>query len=102
MVTGLSGVQLINFFFFWSATRSSDLFNHEYDYRPNWTTKFCYQLITTLTKFVIYEALFLIKRQEILRFFLLAVKKSHLSARVMARSVQLLRHDAYCPIKLSN
>ena len=27
-------------------------------------------------------------------------KKSHLSARVMARTVQLLRHDAYCPIKL--
>ena len=26
-------------------------------------------------------------------------KKSHLSARVMARTVQLLRHDAYCPIK---
>ena len=29
-------------------------------------------------------------------------KKSHLSARVMACTVQLLRHDAYCPIKLSN
>ena len=29
-------------------------------------------------------------------------KKSHLSARVMARTVRLLRHDAYCPIKLSN
>ena len=29
-------------------------------------------------------------------------KKSHLSASVMARTVQLLRHDAYCPIKLSN
>ena len=29
-------------------------------------------------------------------------KKSHLSTRVMARTVQLLRHDAYCPIKLSN
>ena len=36
------------------------------------------------------------KNQEISRFFLLAVKKkSHLSARVMARTVQLLRHDAY-------
>ena len=32
--------------------------------------------------------------------FLLPVKKSHLSARVMARTVQLLRHDAYCPIKV--
>ena len=29
-------------------------------------------------------------------------KKCHLSARVMARTVQLLRHDEYCPIKLSN
>ena len=25
-------------------------------------------------------------------------KKSHLSARVMAHTVQLLRYDAYCPI----
>ena len=29
-------------------------------------------------------------------------KKSHLSAGVVARAVQLLKHDAYCPIKLSN
>ena len=29
-------------------------------------------------------------------------EKSHLSACVMVRTVQLLRHDAYCPIKLSN
>ena len=37
------------------------------------------------------------------KIFLLAVKKkSHLSERVMARTVQLLRHDAHCPIKLSN
>ena len=26
----------------------------------------------------------------------------NLSARMMTRTVQLLRHDAYCPIKLSN
>ena len=51
-------------------------------------TKFCYQLIMTLTKFVIYEALFLIKAQEIPRFFLLAVKKkSHLSMRVIRREL---------------
>ena len=32
-------------------------------------------------------------------FFLLPVKKiKKLSARVMARTVQLLRNDAYCPI----
>ena len=30
--------------------------------------------------------------------FLLAVKKGHLSARVMAHTVQLLNRDAYCPI----
>ena len=29
-------------------------------------------------------------------------KTSHLSTCVMARTVQLLTHDAYCPIKLSN
>ena len=41
-------------------------------------------------------------KQKKFQFCLLVVKKSHLSARVMARTVQLLRHDAYCPIKLSN
>ena len=35
-------------------------------------------------------------------FSLAVKKKSHLSARVMARTVQLLRRDAYWPIKLSN
>ena len=45
---------------------------------------------------------FKIKTEEIPILFLLVVKKSHLSARVMARTVQLLKHDAYCPIKLSN
>ena len=36
------------------------------------------------------------------KFCFASSEKSHLSARVMARTVQLLRHDAYCPIKLSN
>ena len=31
-------------------------------------------------------------------YFASSGKKSHLSARVMARTVQLLRHDACCPI----
>ena len=31
-------------------------------------------------------------------FFASSQKKSHLNARVMARTVQLLRHDACCPI----
>ena len=32
------------------------------------------------------------------KFCFASSEKSHLSARVMARTVQLLRHDAYCPI----
>ena len=31
-------------------------------------------------------------------FFAKSEKKSHLSAHVMARTVQLLKHDVYCPI----
>ena len=31
-------------------------------------------------------------------FFPAAKKKSHLSARVIARTAQLLTHEAYCPI----
>ena len=63
-------------------------------------TKFCYQLIITLTKIVIYKALFNIKTEEIPRFFFISSeKKKPLSARLMARTAQLLRHDAYCPIK---
>ena len=50
---------------------------------------------------MIYEALFLIKGQEIPRFFLLAVKqKSHLRARVMARTVHMTSNVLFtCPIK---
>ena len=53
-----------------------------------------------INKFVIYKALFKIKTQEIARFvFASNEKNSHLSARMMAYTVQLLRHDMYCPIK---
>ena len=38
------------------------------------------------------------KQEKFREFFASSDKKSHLSARVMARTVQLLRHDAYCPI----
>ena len=43
-----------------TAYRESDLFNHEYDYRPNWTSRSSVtnKLITTLTKFVIHRTLF--------------------------------------------
>ena len=60
--------------------------------------KFCYQLIITLTKFMIYKALFKIKTQEIPRL-LLAVKKKIFKRARLARTVQLLRHDAYRFIK---
>ena len=65
--------------------------------RPRSGSPIC--LITT--KFVIYRALFKSKHKKFQDFFASNEKKSHLSARVMARTVQLLRHDAYCPIKLS-
>ena len=41
-----------------------------------------------------------LKTQEIPRGLLLVVKKSHLSARAMACTVQLLEHYAYCAITL--
>ena len=63
--------------------------------------KYCYQLIITLKKFVIYRALFKSKHKKFQEFFASNEKKSPLSTHVMARTVQLLRHDAYCPIKLS-
>ena len=57
----------------------SDLFNHESRVRLQTeldNTKFCHQLvIITITEFVIFKFFFLIKTQEILRVFLLAVKK---------------------------
>ena len=44
-----------------------------------------------------------IKTQEIPRDFLLAEKKKPLKcACAIAHSVQLLRHDKYCPITLSD
>ena len=66
-------------------------------------TKFCYQLIITLPKFVIYKALFLkkSKHKKFQHLFLPAVKKGHLSEHMMARTIQLLRHDAYCSITVS-
>ena len=46
---------------------------------------------------------FLIQNTRNLKFcFASSEKEGHLGAPVMARTVQLLRHDAYRPIKLSN
>ena len=78
-----------------TAWRESDLFNDEYDHRPNWTTQSCYQLIITLTKFVMYKIrLFFKSKHKKFQDVSASCKKSHLSARVMARSVLL-----NCPIK---
>ena len=55
-----------------------------------------------ITKFEFFKALFLNQTQEIPRpFFASSEKKNHLSSQVLARTVQLLRHDAYRPIELS-
>ena len=63
-------------------------------------TKFCYYLIITLIKIMIYKTLFKIKTEEIPRFFFISIeKKKPFSAHLMARTAQLFRHDAYCPIK---
>ena len=43
-----------------------------------------------------------IKTQQILNFVLPTVKKKPFKRARDGASVQLLRHDAYCPIKLSN
>ena len=79
------------------------MFNHECDYKTELDdTKFCYQLIITLTKSVIFKALLKSKNKKFQDYFLRAVNKnSHLSESLMARTVQFLRHDAYYPVKLS-
>ena len=70
------------------------------EWSPNPTrldaTKFFYQLIITITNFVIYQA-FLNQNSRNSEIFLLAVKKKPFKcARAMARTVQLLRLDMYC------
>ena len=75
-------------------TWSSDLFNHEYDYRPNWTTQ------SSVTKYIIHNrnkicdvlGFFKIQTKEIRTVFFPALKKGHLSAH--ERCTVLL----HCPI----
>ena len=52
-------------------------------------TKFCYLLIITLTKIVIYKALFKIKTEEIPRFFFISSEK---------KAFKRAPDGAYCPI----
>ena len=61
--------------------------------------KFSYQLIITLKKLWYTRLFFKSKHKKFQIFFASSEENSHLSARVMARTVHLLRHDAYCPIK---
>ena len=94
--------RVINKIAWMTVQLESDLFNNEYDIQTELNdTEFCYQLIITLSKFVIYTALFLNQIRRNSNFFWLAVKKSHLSGCVMVRTVQLLRHEAFPSIKLS-
>ena len=65
-------------------------------------SKFFYQLIIATTKFVILLIRLLkIKTQEIPIVLCPAVKKKLLKCGTMARTVQLLRHHAYCSVTLS-
>ena len=59
-----------------TTQQESDLFNHECDYKTELDdTKFCYQLIITLTKSVIFKALLKSKNKKFQDYFLRAVKK---------------------------
>ena len=53
-------------------------------------TKFCYQLIITLTKFVIYKALFLKSKHKIFQDLFFASSEK--------RTFKRARDGAYCPI----
>ena len=80
-----------------TAWRESDLLNHEYDYRPNWTTRSSVtnKLIITTTKFVIFLA-FLNQSTRNSESFLLAVKKKrHVLSNYLGMMYNVLLH---CPI----
>ena len=56
----------------------------------------------TIAKFVIFYAFFKSKHKKFQEFFASSEKKVLLErACMIAHTVQLLRHDAYCPITLS-
>ena len=56
----------------------------------------------TIAKFVIFYAFFKSKHKKFQEFFTSSEKKVLLErACMIARTVQLLRHDGYCPITLS-
>ena len=59
-------------------------------------TKFVYQLIITITNFVIYWAFLNQNSRNSAIFFVGSEKKPFKCALAMARSVQLLRLDMYC------
>ena len=95
MVIGLKGVQFSLQSYEW-LTKSDDSvagvwFVSSRVWLPNELddTKFCYQLIITETKFVIYKTLFWIKTQEIPRFCFASSEKS---------PFKRARDSAYCPV----
>ena len=76
--------------------------NHDYDYRPNWTAQSSEPINHKFNKLCDIIGYFLNQNTRNSKFcFASNEKKSYLSATVMAGTVQLRRHDAYCPIKLS-
>ena len=76
------------------------MFNHEYKYSPNWTTRSILLPVNhNYNKFVIFTAFLKLKHKK---FFESSEKEPFLKcACAMARTVRLLRRDGYCPITLS-
>ena len=90
MSIALSGVQLII---------QSDLFNHEYDFRPNWT-KFCDQLHCNhnYNKICSVLSFFKVSTQDIPRVFASSEKKKHSSACMWLRDCPVAQVWQCCPI----
>ena len=86
MSIALSGVQLII---------QSDLFNHEYDFRPNWT-KFCDQLHCNhnYNKICSVLSFFKVSTQDIPRVFASSEKKNIQVHACDYVTVQLLKYDS--------
>ena len=92
------GLTWYNWTLLGSIRRKSDLFNHEYDFRPNWTTQVPLPINHNFNKICDIKGSFIlnqnIRNSKI--FFANSKKKSHLSASDMTRTV------LNCPIKLKS
>ena len=90
MVIGLSGVQSGLYLYMWLTKLDNckvgvRFVNNECDYRMNWMTKSCYQLIKTMTKFE--------KKLDIGYTF------SKKKVNLVKCETTVHAHDAYCPLK---